>query len=148
MRATQTFTYDDLLVRLRTSLTDARHGEAAAARLRERYEVVLVDEFQDTDPVQWDILRAAFAGRTRMVLIGDPKQAIYGFRGADVHCYLDARDAPGTTVQTLPTNHRSDPSLVAAFEHLLGGLALGERDIVVDPVGAAHPWTGSAATRG
>lgn len=138
MRATQTFTYDDLLVRLRSSLTDARHGEAAAARLRERYEVVLVDEFQDTDPVQWDILRAAFAGRTRMVLIGDPKQAIYGFRGADVHCYLDARDAPGTTVQTLPTNHRSDPSLVAAFEDLLGGLALGERGIVVDPVGAAH----------
>ena len=138
MRATQTFTYDDLLVRLRTSLTDHRHGEAAAARLRERYEVVLVDEFQDTDPVQWDILRTAFADRTRMVLIGDPKQAIYGFRGADVHCYLDARDAPGTTVQTLPTNHRSDPSLVAAFEHLLGGLALGERDIVVDPVGAAH----------
>ena len=138
MRATQTFTYDDLLVRLRTSLTDPRHGEAAARRLRERYAVVLVDEFQDTDPVQWDILRTAFAGRTRMVLIGDPKQAIYGFRGADVHCYLDARDAPGTTVETLPTNHRSDPSLVAAFEHLLGGLALGERDIVVDPVGAAH----------
>ena len=138
MRATQTFTYDDLLVRLRTSLTDTRHGEAAAARLRERYEVVLVDEFQDTDPVQWDILRTAFADRTRMVLIGDPKQAIYGFRGADVHCYLDARDAPGTTVQTLPTNHRSDPSLVAAFEDLLGGLALGERGIVVDPVGAAH----------
>lgn len=138
MRLTQTFTYDDLLVRLRDSLTDPRHGEAAAARLRERYEVVLVDEFQDTDPVQWDILRAAFAGRTRMVLIGDPKQSVYGFRGADVHCYLDARDAPGTVVQTLPTNHRSDPSLVAAFEHLLGGLALGERDIVVDPVGAAH----------
>ena len=147
MRGTQTFTYDDLLVRLRASLTNGRHGEAAAARLRERYDVVLVDEFQDTDPVQWDILRTAFAGHTRMVLIGDPKQAIYGFRGADVHCYLDARDAPGTAVQTLPTNHRSDPSLVAAFDHLLGGLALGERDIVVDPVGAAHRVDRLSGTR-
>ena len=63
---------------------------AAAARLRERYRVVLVDEFQDTDPVQWEILRRAFHGHSTLILIGDPKQAIYAFRGADVYSYLDA----------------------------------------------------------
>ena len=139
MRAGRLFTYDDMLTRLAGSLHDPDRGPAAVRRLRERYAVVLVDEFQDTDPVQWDILRTAFAGHTTMVLIGDPKQAIYGFRGADVQCYLDARETPGTTVSTLPTNYRSDPALVAAFDAVLGGASLGERDIVVEPVEAAQP---------
>ena len=139
MRAARLFTYDDMLTRLAGSLRDPERGPAAVARLRARYGVVLVDEFQDTDPVQWDILRTAFAGHTTMVLIGDPKQAIYGFRGADVHCYLDARESPGTTVSTLPTNYRSDPGLVAAFDAVLGGATLGERGIVVEPVTAAQP---------
>ena len=73
--------YDDLLTRLRTTLADPRSGDAAASRLRARYTVVLVDEFQDTDPVQWEILRLAFHRHTTLVLIGDPKQAIYAFRG-------------------------------------------------------------------
>ena len=52
---------------------------------------MLVDEFQDTDPVQWDIMRRAFGdGGVTLVLIGDPKQAIYAFRGADVYAYLEA----------------------------------------------------------
>ena len=50
--------------------------------------MVLIDEFQDTDPVQWEIVSRAFVGAVRLVLIGDPKQAIYGFRGADVTAYL------------------------------------------------------------
>jgi exodeoxyribonuclease V beta subunit len=51
----------------------------------------MVDEFQDTDPDQWRILRTAFGdGDTTLVLIADPKQAIYGFRGADVYAYLEA----------------------------------------------------------
>ncbi|SDU90712.1 exodeoxyribonuclease V beta subunit [Microlunatus sagamiharensis] len=138
MRAARLFTYDDMLTRLAASLHDPDRGPAAVARLQARYAVVLVDEFQDTDPVQWDILRTAFAGHARMVLIGDPKQAIYGFRGADVQCYLDARETPGTTVSTLPTNYRSDPGLVEALGTLLGGASLGERGIVVDPVSAAR----------
>ncbi len=88
------------------------------ARLRERYDVVLVDEFQDTDPVQWDIMSKAFdaEGKT-LVLIGDPKQAIYAFRGADVHTYLKAK----ATVQskwTLDVNWRSDKGLLAAYDAL------------------------------
>ena len=105
-------TYDDLLTRLDDTLKGPG-GEAAAARLRERYRVVLVDEFQDTDPVQWDIMRRAFGdGGATLVLIGDPKQAIYAFRGADVYAYLEAasrgrhaRDARGQLAQR-PGPHR------------------------------------------
>ena len=88
-RTLKILTYDDVLIRLRDTLRDEKRGPAACARLRERYDVVLVDEFQDTDPVQWDIMHDAFGkGGATLVLIGDPKQAIYAFRGADVHAYL------------------------------------------------------------
>ena len=83
-------TYDDLLTRLRRrALGRATPRPRAAARA---LQVVLVDEFQDTDPVQWDILRARVRrpGDVTLVLIGDPKQAIYAFRGADVYAYLEA----------------------------------------------------------
>ena len=89
-RRQQLIDYDDMLIRLGDTLTDPTSGPVACGRLRTRYRVVLVDEFQDTDPVQWTILREAFHGHRTLVLIGDPKQAIYGFRGADVHAYLEA----------------------------------------------------------
>ena len=59
--------------------------------MRQRWRIVLVDEFQDTDPVQWQVLDRAFSGHATMVLIGDPKQAIYAFRGGDVVTYLAGR---------------------------------------------------------
>ncbi|GMA87224.1 hypothetical protein GCM10025868_24740 [Angustibacter aerolatus] len=130
--------YDDLLRRLADALRDPVTGLGARERLAARYPVVLVDEFQDTDPVQWQILRDAFHERATLVLIGDPKQAIYGFRGADVHAYLAAREAAGTR-STLPTNHRSDAALLAGLDALVGGLALGDERIRVTPVAAAHP---------
>lgn len=131
------FTYDDMLTRLRDALADPRWGEAAAERLRSRYTVVMVDEFQDTDPVQWEILRRAFHGHATLVLIGDPKQAIYAFRGADVFSYLEAR-GEAATVRTLATNWRSDAALVQALGGLMGGAALGDDRIVVRPVHAHH----------
>ena len=89
-RRTGVMTYDDLLTRLSDTLA-GEGGEVAAARLRARYRVVLVDEFQDTDPVQWQIMQTAFGdGKVTLVLIGDPKQAIYAFRGADVYAYIEA----------------------------------------------------------
>ncbi len=109
----------------------------ARERLRSRYRVVLVDEFQDTDPVQWTILREAFHGHRTLVLIGDPKQAIYGFRGADVHAYLEAR-ATASVVRTLPTNWRSDALLLDGMSAVFGGAALGDERIRVLPVEAAH----------
>ncbi|WP_235020001.1 UvrD-helicase domain-containing protein [Ruania rhizosphaerae] len=129
--------YDDLLVLLRDALRDPVHGPAAAQRVRERYRVVMVDEFQDTDPVQWEILRTAFHGHRTLVLIGDPKQAIYAFRGADVVAYLDAkRDAAVTA--TLGTNWRSDAPLLQALQTMIGGAALGDDRITVGPVAPAH----------
>ena len=112
-----------------------QHGAEAAQRLRDRYRVVLVDEFQDTDPIQWEILRRAFHGHTTLIMIGDPKQAIYAFRGADVYSYLDAvRQAD--QVRTLGTNWRSDDALVAGLDVLWGGSKLGDEQIVVRPVRA------------
>ncbi|MCI2238503.1 UvrD-helicase domain-containing protein [Paenibacillus sp. TRM 82003] len=129
--------FDDLLVRLRDALADPVTGPVACARLRERYRLVLVDEFQDTDAVQWDVLRLAFHGVRPLVLVGDPKQAIYAFRGADVRSYLAARDAAAQRA-TLDVNRRSDPAVVHGVQELLRGAALGEEGIVVHEVRPAH----------
>ncbi len=92
--------------------------------------MVLVDEFQDTDPVQWSILRRAFAAeRTTLVLIGDPKQAIYAFRGADVYTYLAAARAADVRA-TLQVNWRSDQGLIDAHDALFAGARLGHPEIV------------------
>ncbi|WP_088288806.1 UvrD-helicase domain-containing protein [Kineosporia sp. A_224] len=148
-RARRVLDYDDLLVELRDALVDPAHGDDAVARVRSRYDVVLVDEFQDTDPVQWEILATAFHGRRTLVLIGDPKQAIYAFRGGDVVAYLAARGVADHSA-TLGRSWRSDAPLLAGLEHLLGGAALGDPRIVVRPVEAAHPerrFTGGAPVR-
>ena len=130
-------TYDDLLTRLRDTLADPVRGETACRRLRERYAVALVDEFQDTDPIQWEIMRRAFAGPdSALVLIGDPKQAIYAFRGADVYAYLDAARLAGTGA-TLEINWRSDQGLLDAFDRLFAGARLGHEGIVYRDVRAA-----------
>ena len=131
------YSYSDMLTRLQQTLHDPTVGELAVARLRDRYAVVLVDEFQDTDPVQWDILRTAFDGHATLILIGDPKQAIYAFRGADVYSYLQAV-TEADTVRTLGTNWRSDQALVSALDTLIGGVALGDSQITVRPVTAHH----------
>jgi exodeoxyribonuclease V beta subunit len=136
-RAAHLFTYDDMLTRLRDALADPEHGEAAAGRLRRRHRIIMVDEFQDTDPVQWEILRRAFHGHCMLILIGDPKQAIYAFRGADVYSYLDAVDQ-ADQVRSLVVNRRSDQALVDALDVLMGDAALGDERIAVRPVSAEH----------
>ena len=129
-------TYDDLLTRLDAALGSSQ-GAAIAARLRARYDVVLVDEFQDTDPMQWNIMRRAFAeGERALVLIADPKQAIYAFRGADVYAYLDAARA-AVTRATLTINWRSDQGLIDAYDALFANSKLGDEGIVYRRVQAA-----------
>ncbi len=135
--AMRLLSFDDLLARVRDCLTDELTGPAACARLRARFSVVLVDEFQDTDPVQWDVLHSAFHGHRTLVVIGDPKQAIYGFRGADVSAYLKAKRYAAVT-QTLAQNWRSDPLVLRGISALLRGAALGHEQIVVGPVTAGH----------
>jgi len=128
--------YDDLLTRLDDALRGSG-GDEIAERLRGRYKVVLVDEFQDTDPIQWRIVRRAFGdGTTTLVLIGDPKQAIYAFRGADVYAYLEAARVAAAT-STLDVNWRSDQALVDAYDALFGDAQLGHPGIVYRRVRAA-----------
>jgi exodeoxyribonuclease V beta subunit len=143
-RLSRVIDYNDLLVQLSDALHHPDLGALAAERIRGPYQVVMVDEFQDTDPVQWDILRTTFAGVRTLILIGDPKQAIYAFRGGDVSTYLAAvRDA---TRQTLPHNWRTDAPVLAGLDQLLRGAALGHPEIAVRPVRAMrteHQLTGA-----
>ncbi|WP_435769111.1 UvrD-helicase domain-containing protein [Nocardioides sp. SYSU DS0651] len=127
--------YDDLLSQLADALEPP--DSPARQRMRERWRIVLVDEFQDTDPVQWRVFDRAFRGHATMVLIGDPKQAIYAFRGGDVATYLTAAGT-ATVQQTLAVNRRSDAGLLDAFQRLLGGAELGDPRIVVHDVSAHH----------
>ena len=129
--------YDDLVSRLDDALRDPVRGTAAVERVRSRYRVVLVDEFQDTDPLQWRILQTAFHGVTTLVLIGDPKQAIYAFRGADLVTYLSAT-GEASTHRTLDRNWRSDEPLVGALRSVFRGAALGDERIPVREVDAQH----------
>lgn len=114
--------YDDLLLDLEGALRGPRGGELTAA-LRERYKAALIDEFQDTDPVQYRIFQTIYRGSgLPAFLVGDPKQSIYSFRGADVYAYLSARrDAAHR--HTLDVNWRSQPALLAAVNRLFEGKA-------------------------
>ena len=128
--------FDDLLSRLATALES--DDSPARERMRTRWPIVMVDEFQDTDPVQWDVIRRAFGEASTLILIGDPKQAIYGFRGGDIVTYLKARDSAGE-ISTLDRNWRSDKALADSVHVVLGGAALGHPKIVVTDVVAQHP---------
>ncbi|MBS0225277.1 MAG: UvrD-helicase domain-containing protein [Proteobacteria bacterium] len=111
--------YDDMIAGV-TDALDGRQGNALARRLRAQYAIALVDEFQDTDARQWDIFKRVFGDSSDapvLFLIGDPKQAIYGFRGGDVYTYL----AAGNVAQDAPPlthNFRSRPAVLAAIAAL------------------------------
>ena len=126
-------TYSDLQQRLYDIVMDPVTGDAACARIREQFSVVLIDEFQDTDPQQWEIVKRCFHGHLPLVLVGDPKQAIYAFRGAEVNAYLAATAEAGER-RRLATNRRSDPELVEALGRLFTGAAFGDPRIAFSPV--------------
>ncbi|MGG6462948.1 UvrD-helicase domain-containing protein [Solilutibacter silvestris] len=165
-------TYDDLIDGVADVLSGP-NGELLATRLRAQYKVALVDEFQDTDARQWAIFDRVFGGaalkndrdrgdpanghspsalesaRTSgsqarfLALIGDPKQAIYGFRGGDVHAYLAAR-ASTEEAPALSHNFRSRPSVLAAIDAMYaqaGDEAFIDKRIgfhPVEPGGSIH----------
>jgi exodeoxyribonuclease V beta subunit len=124
--------YDDMLSQVASAL-HSDHCSGLIQTLRAKYKIAFVDEFQDTDPVQWQIFKRLFLddstgpSENLLILIGDPKQAIYSFRGADVYAYLEARnemerlsETGGANLYSLATNWRSKPELVAAFNDLFG----------------------------
>lgn len=138
--------YDDMLLNLAERL-DGDGGDALAAALRERFPAALIDEFQDTDPLQFGIFDRIYRappgprfaqpasqggegspGRPGasfresagpLFLVGDPKQSIYGFRNADLHTYLAARGRANAEY-TLGDNQRSSESLIEALNRLFG----------------------------
>ncbi len=111
--------FDDLIGRLHDTLAGGDHR--LARRLREDYPLALVDEFQDTDQRQFEIFRSiqAHDEQCGLVMIGDPKQSIYGFRGGDVFTYHQARKAAARQ-HTLIRNYRSRASMVQAVNQLFG----------------------------
>jgi exodeoxyribonuclease V beta subunit len=108
--------FDDLLRRLYRILQDEGPRGPLASRIRERFSVALIDEFQDTDPTQFPIFTTAFDG-CPLFLIGDPKQSIFAFRNADVHAYLNAA-AHIERRYTLLTNFRSTEAMVRSVTTL------------------------------
>lgn len=115
-------TFDDLLLDLEEALRGAG-GEDLAGAIRHRFPAALIDEFQDTDPVQYSIFRSVFSrGDPVLFFIGDPKQAIYGFRGADVFAYMAAKaETARNSRRTLDTNYRSVPPLISSINTLFQG---------------------------
>ena len=114
--------FDDLLRQLDRALRREGSGPRLARVIAQQYPVALIDEFQDTDPVQYAsfgrIYGSADPDASALLLIGDPKQAIYAFRGADIHTYLQARRDCTGALYTLGTNYRSAAPLVAAVNRL------------------------------
>lgn len=153
--------FDDLLLSLRDALRHPEQGQPVAQAICGLFPVALIDEFQDTDPVQYEIFDSVYQGAHNearqalgLYLIGDPKQSIYAFRGADIFAYLRAaRDVE--SVWSLTTSYRASPRLVAAQNALFEGPALpflvpeiayeriqarsGREDVLLDPSGEPAP---------
>ena len=120
--------FDDLLVLLERGLKGPL-GSNLASRVRAQYPVALIDEFQDTDPLQFSIFSTLYRNvdGCAWIMIGDPKQAIYSFRGADIHTYLEAREESQDKLYTLGTNYRSSESVISAVNGLFVDADLKEK---------------------
>ena len=122
--------FDDLLLRLHRALGE-KGGEALAREIGKKFGAALIDEFQDTDPIQYAIFKKVFGtGRSTLFLIGDPKQAIYSFRGADIFAYMDAAGDVASRY-TLGENWRSEPDLIAAINAIF---ARADRPFVYEEI--------------
>jgi exodeoxyribonuclease V beta subunit len=135
--AQRRYSYDDLILQLHRLVTTS---PKAAEALCEQFRAALVDECQDSDARQFEIFFAIYQSRGLLCLIGDPKQAIYRFRGGDVHAYLRARSR-AVAEHPLTRNFRSTPNLIAAIDHLYTfdkrEDAFGDRQISFEPITAA-----------
>ncbi len=115
--------FDDLLLMVNQALME-KQGSALASKIRHRYRAALVDEFQDTDLVQYEIFTRIFSKKDRpLFMIGDPKQAIYSFRGADVFSYMKA-SAHAERRYTLFQNYRSTPEMITAVNTIFSNMAM------------------------
>ncbi|MCH2108395.1 MAG: UvrD-helicase domain-containing protein [Polyangiaceae bacterium] len=146
--------YDTLLTDLYLALQG--DAEAVVEKIQGRYRVALIDEFQDTDAIQYDVFRRLFAqGPGALFLIGDPKQAIYSFRGADIYAYLRAAEASQESKWSLGTSWRSSPSLVRALNLLFESMnepfglsEIGYQSIAARPGGSDQLFEAGAPLPG
>ena len=139
--ADRSLTFDALLAELHRAL-HSHTAPALAARMRARYPVALIDEFQDTDRLQAQIFEAMYPvneERGGLIVVGDPKQSIYRFRGADVFAYVDARDRlDADRALKLRSNYRSTADLVHAVNAVFeGDNALLLPEVAFEPARAA-----------
>jgi exodeoxyribonuclease V beta subunit len=139
----QWLAFDDLLTEMHAALRGPS-GDALASAIREQFPVAMIDEFQDTDPVQYGIFRRLYLGRPEcgLIMIGDPKQAIYSFRGGDIFTYMQAKaDVGRDGAYTLDTNWRSTPRVInavnALFRHRAGDAFVYAATIPFAPTGPA-----------
>lgn len=135
---------DEILNKMKESI----QREEFAARIRNQYEGVIIDEFQDTDATQWEIFEKLFLNAKALYLVGDPKQSIYRFRKADVYTYLHARDLLGENhLYHLDTNFRSSKQLIGALNALFSRewlhLPQANRALPYIPVQAGKGESGS-----
>lgn len=147
---------DDLLVGLQRAIhqqaSDSISDHSLANTIRQNYPAALIDEFQDTDPVQFEVFQGIYGesknqqSKACWIMIGDPKQAIYAFRGADIFTYIKAKDWVDSQRHfTLATNWRSAPKLVAGINHLFESSGKGflfEQNIPFYPVQAGRDLAG------
>ncbi|KAB1455165.1 exodeoxyribonuclease V subunit beta [Vibrio panuliri] len=136
----QWLSFDDLLTNLSAALDNDEIG-LLAQRIRELYPVAMIDEFQDTDPLQYTIFSRIYLPHPEcgLFMIGDPKQAIYGFRGADIFTYIKARNQVSSHF-TLGTNWRSSADMVAAVNQVFAlpdSAFIYDQDIPFTPVAAS-----------
>ncbi|MCA1673619.1 MAG: UvrD-helicase domain-containing protein, partial [Actinobacteria bacterium] len=132
--------FHDLLVLARAVLRDPQHGPAVRAAARDRYQRLLLDEFQDTDPIQVELAtllaidpgnetgdwRDAVVEPGRLFFVGDPKQSIYRFRRADIEVFLTTRDRFGGSIHRLTTNFRTTAPVLEWVNHVFGRLIVEE----------------------
>ncbi len=126
------FTPNDLLVVTQKKLIDNNANNSFVAKIREQYRAVLIDEFQDTDPIQYSIFKTLFLDDKKkdqrpVIFVGDPKQSIYGFRNSDLDMYFNAKEKISPEhVQALITNYRSTPGIVIAVNKIFSLYELDE----------------------
>ena len=128
--------YNDLLLDLHAALAGPA-GSRLTKLIREKFKVAMIDEFQDTDPLQYEIFSRVFNHpECMLMMVGDPKQSIYSFRGADIYAYLQVKTGlPREETPTLSQNFRSVPRLIEAVNHLFSApYSFAEPEISFAPV--------------
>lgn len=116
----QSISFDQQLKRLHHAITKGNNCIGLLSALRQQYPVAMIDEFQDTNVFQYEIFKSIYQNQSQLslLMIGDPKQAIYSFRGGDIFTYIKAKQDVGTEVYSLNENWRSCPDLIQALNTL------------------------------